>query len=89
MAYTQAMPSQKKRWKAENLGPKAHMSFTLQELNIYPECTTELDKYGGNSKGMKARKVMDLDGNEAYTQGPGITYLYPVNTWEVGYGSRV
>ena len=45
MAYTQAMPSQKKRWKAENVGLKAHMFFTLQELNIYPECTTKLDKY--------------------------------------------
>ena len=68
MAYTQAMPSQKKRWKVENVGPKAHMSFTLQELNIYPECTIELDKYGGNSKGMKAKKVIDLDGNGACTQ---------------------
>ena len=26
-ACTQVMPSLKKRWKAENMSPKAHMSF--------------------------------------------------------------
>jgi len=28
---------------------------------------------------MKARKVMDSDGNRACTQGLGTTYLYPAN----------
>ena len=34
-ACTQAMLSPKKRWKAKNVNPKAHMSFMLQELNTY------------------------------------------------------
>lgn len=34
-AYTQAIPSPKKRWQAKNLNPKAHMPFTPQELNAY------------------------------------------------------
>ena len=34
-AFTQAIPSPKKKWKAENTNPKAHMSFTPQELNTY------------------------------------------------------
>ena len=32
---TKAMPSPKKRWKVENVSPKAHVSFTPQELNSY------------------------------------------------------
>ena len=38
---------------------------------------------------MKARKVMDSDRTGACILGPITTYLYPVNTWEVGHGSRV
>ena len=32
-ACTSAMPSLEKRWKVDNMNPKAHMSFMLQELN--------------------------------------------------------
>ena len=35
MTFTQVMPSTKKRWKTENMSPKAHMSFTPQELNTH------------------------------------------------------
>ena len=35
MAHTQTMPSPKRRWNAENEGPKAHISFTPQKLNKY------------------------------------------------------
>ena len=34
-AHTQTMPSPKRRWNAENEGPKAHVSFMSQELNKY------------------------------------------------------
>ena len=33
--HTQAMPNPKKGWDAENKSPKAHVSFTPQELNEY------------------------------------------------------
>ena len=59
------MPSPKKRWKAENMNPKTHVSLTPQELNTYQNV------HGGNGKGVKAKKVMDLDGSGAYAQGPG------------------
>ena len=34
-ARTKVMPNPKKRWKVENVSPKAHVSFTPQELNNY------------------------------------------------------
>ena len=34
-AHTQAMPNPKKGWDVENESPKAHVSFTPQELNEY------------------------------------------------------
>lgn len=54
-----------------------------------PEHIAESDKHEGNSKCMKARKGTDSDGSRAYTQGPFTTYLYPINTQEVGHGSRI
>lgn len=60
----------------------------------YPlERIAKLDKHRGNSKSVKAKIVTDLDGSEAYTQGPNTTYLYPANTPRVkgirGYGLAV
>ena len=49
----------------------------------------ESDKPVGNGKRMRARKVMDSYGSGAQTQGSSTTYLYPVNTREVGHGSEV
>ena len=69
--------------------PKGRYVFHAIRVKHLPKHTTKSNKHGGNSKGMKARKVIDLDGNGAYTQGPSTTYLYPTNTWEVGHGSRV
>ena len=37
----------------------------------------------------EGQKGTDSDGSGAYTKGPGTTYLYLANTWEVGHGSRV
>ena len=37
----------------------------------------------------EGQKGMDSNRSEAYIKGPGTTYLYPANTWEVGHGSRV
>ena len=37
---------------------------------------------------MKARKVMDLDGSGAFTQGSSTAYLYLANIGEVGHGQR-
>ena len=34
-AHTQAMPSPKRRWDAENESPKTYVSFMPQELNRY------------------------------------------------------
>ena len=54
-----------------------------------PEHATESNKLVGNGKHVRARKVMDSYGSGAYIQGSGTTYLYPVNTGEVGHGSEV
>ena len=51
-----------------------------------PELAIESKKPEGNGKCMKAKKAMDSYGNGAYTQGSSTTYLYPVNTGEVGHG---
>ena len=61
------------------MNPKTQV-FHATRVKHPPERTAESDKCGGNSKGIKARKVMDLDESGAYTQGPGTTYLYPANT---------
>ena len=34
-AHTQAMPNLKKGWDVDSESPKAHVSFTPQELNEY------------------------------------------------------
>ena len=61
------------------MNPKTYV-FHAARVKHSPECTAESDKRSGNSKGIKARKVMDLDESGAYTQGLGTTYLYPANT---------
>ena len=63
--------------------PKGPYVFHATKVKHLLERTVELDKHGGNSKGVKAKKVMDLDGSGAYTQDLGTTYLYLANTWEV------
>ena len=72
--------------KRESKGPYVFHAARVKHL---PERIAELDKDGGNSKGVKARKVMDSDGSGAYTQGQGTTYLYRANTWEVGHESWI
>ena len=69
--------------------PKGPYVFYAVRVKHLLERTTESNKHIGNSKGMKAKKVMDSDGSGAYTQGPDTTYLYPTNTQEVGHGSMV
>ena len=59
--------------------PKDPCIFHTERVKQLPERTAELDKCGGNGKCIKARKVMDSDGNGACTQGPGTTYLYQAN----------
>ena len=54
-----------------------------------PERAAKSNKPVGNGKRMRARKVMDSYGSGAQTQGSSTTYLYPVNTREVGHGSEV
>ena len=54
-----------------------------------PEPAIESKKPEGNGKCMKAKKAMDSYGNGACTQGLGTTYMYLVNTGEVGHGSKV
>ena len=69
--------------------PKGPYVFHTARVKHLPKRTTKSDKHDGNSKGVKARKVIDSNGNGACTQDLGTTYLYPANTWEVGHGSRV
>ena len=69
--------------------PKDPYVFHAIRVRHLPKCIAESEKHGGNSKCVKARKVMNSDGSRIYTQGPSTTYLYPVNTWEVGHRSRV
>ena len=47
------------------------------------------NKLVSNGKRVRARKVMDLYGSGARTQGSSTTYLYRANTEEVGHGSEV
>ena len=69
--------------------PKGPYIFHTTRVKHLPKRIAELDKHRGDNKGMKARKVMDSNKSEVYTQGPGTTYLHLANTWEVGYRSRV
>ena len=47
--------------------PKGPYVFHATKVKHLLERTVELDKHGGNSKGVKAKKVIDLDGSGAYT----------------------
>ena len=60
--------------------PKGLYAFHATRVKHLPERTIESDKHRGNSKDVNARKVMDLDVSEVYTQGLSTTYLYPTNT---------
>ena len=55
-AFTQAMPSPRKGWKAGDMSPKAHTSFTPQEIKHQPKHTPESNKHKGNINGVKVRK---------------------------------
>ena len=55
-AFTQAMLSPRKGWKAGDMSPKAHTSFMPQEIKHQPEHTVESNKHEGNRNGVKARK---------------------------------
>ena len=65
---------------------KAQELIHATRVKQTPEHATKSDKPVGNGKCMRARKAMDSYGNGAYTQGSSTTYLYPVNTGEVGHG---
>ena len=60
--------------------PKGLYAFHAARVKHLPERTVESNKHGGNSKDVNARKVMDSDESEVYTQGLSTTYLYPTNT---------
>ena len=60
--------------------PKGPFVFHAAKVKHLLERTIESDKHGGNSKVVKAKKVMDSNRSGAYTQGPGTTYLYLANT---------
>ena len=60
--------------------PKGPFVFHSAKVKHLLERTIESDKHGGNSKVVKAKKVMDPNRSGAYTQGPGTTYLYLANT---------
>ena len=60
--------------------PKGLYAFHATRVKHLPERIIESNKHRGNSKDMNARKVMDLDESEVYTQGLSTTYLYPTNT---------
>jgi len=47
--------------------PKGPYVFHTAKVKHLLERTTESDKHGGNSKGVKAKKVMDLNRSGAYT----------------------
>ena len=79
----------KEEMESRERKPKGPCIFHAARVKQLAECIVESDKRGGNGKCVKARKVMDLDGSRAYTQGLGTTYLYPTNTREVGHGSKV
>ena len=51
-------------------------------------CTTESNKMQRQQKWCEGQKETNLDGVGACTKGQGTTYLYLVNTWEVGHGPR-
>ena len=57
--------------------PKSPYVFHAAKVKHLVERTAKPDKYEGNSKGVKARKVMDSNGSGAYIQGLSTTYLYP------------
>ena len=88
-AFTQAIPSPGKEWKAWNTSPKAHMSFMPQELKTPTKMYNRIRQTRRQQKWREGQKGMDSDGSGAYTKGLSTTYLYPANTWEVGHESRV
>ena len=51
MTLAQVMPSPKKRWKAENMSPKAYMSFMPQEINTHQNVQQ-------NQTNMEAREMV-------------------------------
>ena len=57
--------------------PKCPYVFHTARVKHLAERTAKSDKYEGNSKGVKAIKVMDSNGSGAYTQSLSTTYLYP------------
>ena len=54
-----------------------------------PECVVGSNKLESNGKHVRERKVMDLYGSGACTQGSSTTYLYPANTREVSHETEV
>ena len=51
--------------------PKDPCTFNATRVKYLPKRIAESDKHGGTGKGMKTKKVIDLDGSGAYTQGLG------------------
>ena len=85
----QSNAQSKEEVESRKCEPKGPCIFHAARIKQLPERIVESDKHKGNGKWVKAKKVMDSDGSEAYTQDLGTTYLYPANTGEVGHGSRV
>ena len=68
---------------------KAHMSFTPQELKTPTRTYSRIRQTQRQQKWCECQKGTNSNRSGAYTKGPGTTYLYPANRWEVGHGSRV
>ena len=60
--------------------PKGLYAFHATRVKHLSKRTIESNKHRGNSKDMNAKKVMDSDESEVYTQDLSTTYLYPTNT---------
>ena len=65
------------------------MTFTPQELKTPTRTYNRIRQTQKQQKWHEGQKGTDSDRSEAYTKGPGTTYLYSANRWEVGHGLRV